>query len=195
MGIIVPRHNAALIKTYQRSLFHDTQIPQSERIYTFYLLVRPLLKWLVPVFSEYNLERNEVESEIYLFCAELFKKFNPAKSSIIPYLEKYIPWTTNHWIRRLKKNNPFVSKNSPKDVQKESYTLQEQYYWHPEKILFEERYVGKVFTKAEKYVISILLTTDQADLTQSGLARIYGLSRTTMINQLKKLSKLEEIKP
>jgi hypothetical protein len=196
MGMTLSSKTANLMRTFANALFHKRDTPQSERIYAFYLLLRPMLSWLGETLSEYNLEKDEVESELYLFCAELFKRFNPKKSSIIPYLEKHIPWIAGHWVAKLKRN---IIPEEPQGLFIESEgtcEIQEQFYWTPENILFEERYIGKSFTVSEKYVIFRILIADKSDLTQAGLARICGLSRKTMINKLKEMSsKLEEIKP
>lgn len=195
MGMTIPTKNADLIRTYQNAIFHKKDVPKSERIYAFYLLLRPILSWLGKTLSEYNLQRDEVESELYLFCAELFNRFNPQRSSIIPYLEKHVPWIAGHWVEKMKRTMLYEIPSGLIKTSGEPNYIQEQFYWKPENILFEERYIGKFFTRAQKYIIFKVLTADKSDLTQTGLAKLCGLSRKTMINQLKELSELEEIKP
>jgi len=193
--MFISTNRANLLRTYQNALFHKINIPKSKRIYAFYLLLRPIISWLGTTLLKYNLEEDEVESELYLFCAELFNKFNPQKSSIVPYLEKYIPWIAGHWIDKFKRTILPEISSGLIDIQEEPYYIQEQFYWTPENILSEERYVGKSFTRSEKYVIYTVLRANRSELTQSNLARTCGLSRKTMINKLKEMSILEEIKP
>lgn len=193
MGIIIPRDREALIKKYQNALFNNPTEPKSERIYVFYLLVRPLLDWLVDIIKSYDLNKAEIESELYIYTANLFNYYNPNKSSIIPYLKKYIPWTATHLVHKLNRqtlkeqlNNNYIPENY--------YCLDEEYYWNPNKILFEERYVGKRFTTGEKYAIYRILFLDSSELTTVNLAKELGVSRITMINKLKELQELEEFK-
>lgn len=192
--MIIPHKTSYLIRLYQNSLFHDTTTLQSERIYVFYLLLTPILGWLKETLSRYDLEKDEIESEIYIYSAKLFKKFNPEKSSIIPYLEKHIPWEAGHLIERFERKTDKEIPYSLINTKEKTYEIQEEFYWDAKKILFEDRYVGKIFTRAEKYIILNIIAADKLDLTKSNLARLCGLSRITMIEKLKELSQLEEIR-
>jgi hypothetical protein len=179
--MLIPSAQAALLRNYQTVLFHDETHPVSERRYVFYLLLRPLLQWLNPILVGKGLEPNEVESEIFLLCSSIYDKFNPAKSSIVPYLEKQIPWSIEHLARRFKKKEA-TCYSAP-----EQYELEEEFYWTVPSILTEDRYIGKVFTRSMRHVIYNILTSDDQDLTTEALARKMQINRLTMRKNLNEI--------
>jgi hypothetical protein len=173
VGMKVPSARAELLRNYQKVLFHDDTNPLSERRYVFYLLLRPILQWLKLVLISNGLEPSEAESELFLFCCNLYTRFDSKKSSIVPYLERAIPWEINHLMRRFKRKELKIQ-----DIT-ESNKIEEEYYWNIPDIILEKRYVGKFFTSGEKYIISKILASDDDKLTQVDIATQLGVTRVT----------------
>lgn len=152
----IPSHRQELLRKHEKNLFFTEDIPKHERIYGFYLLIRPLLDWFKEELISKGLEQDEAESETYLCAAKIYGKFDTSRSSIIPYLEKAIPWYTAKALRRFEKTKePYITD----DIQQIS--INEEFYWDPIKILFEERYIGKCFTRAEKWAITKVLNEEK----------------------------------
>jgi hypothetical protein len=167
--VLIPNSKKRLLRKYEATLFYREDFPEEDRLYSFYLLLRPALGWLVPDLKACGLNSDEVESELFLFIAGLFQRFDNTKSSIIPYLEKQIPWKTRDLLQTLRKN---ILPETPSGWCRvdEPYEMNEEFYWRSPGILFEDRYVGKCFTRSEKYIINIILTADDSDLSQQRLA-------------------------
>jgi hypothetical protein len=179
--MLIPSARAALLRNYQSVLFSDETHPVSERRYVFYLLLQPILQWVKPILRRESLEADEIESEIFLLCAKIYDLFDSKKSSLVPYLEKQIPWSVEHLTRRFKKK-VIKTYSVPADS-----IIDEEFYWYMPNILIEDRYVGKVFTRAEKYIISKILTSDDDKLTQVDIAKQLGVNRITANRYLSEL--------
>ncbi len=169
----LPSARADLLRDYQRVLFHDDSNPVAERRYVFYLLLRPVLQWLKIDLVSKGLEPSEAESELFLLCCNIYERFDSKRSSIVPYLERQIPWSTGHLMRRFKKKEPKLQ-DTPEPI-----TTEEEYYWDNLNVLFEERYVGKLFTRSMRYVIYKILASDDDKLTQVDIATQLGVTRVT----------------
>ena len=182
----IPERTKKLFRKHENAIFFSSR-PQAEKIYDFYLLTRPLLTWVIPELRTLGLESDEIVSELYLLSASIFLGFDREKSSVIPYLEKYIPWHAAKVLRRLKKQwNPQI-KVQAEGLETEA-TLDEDFYWRMPGILFEDRWVGKCFTRAEKYLISIVLMADDSELSIVSLAAAANVDRkkiTTMLSDMK----------
>jgi len=186
--MLIPSARANHIRNYQTALFYSPTEPKSERMYVFYLLLRPILIWVKELMiTDFLLEPSEAESELYLLCCRLFDGFDKEKSTLIPYLKKYIPWKVNHLIRKLTKNSQREVPSGLIDLPEEPYEIDEEYYWKLPNVLFTERFIGKVFTRRQKYYISKILIADDNKLTKKDLAKSCGISRTTMILRLLEL--------
>jgi len=189
--MLIPSARASLIKYYQDALFYNPTEPKHERQYVFYLLLRPILLWVKDeIISRSSYEPSEAESELYLLCCRLFDGFDLQKSSIIPYLNKYIPWKIAHLLRNLNKG---YQKEIPSGLiaqEEEPYELQEEYYWKIPNILFTTRYVGNLFTIRQKYFIYILLMSDDNKITTKDLAESCNISRQTMKTRLLELKEV-----
>ena len=189
----IPSAQAQKLRDYQNSLFNNPTEPKSERIYVFYLLVRPHLLWLRDKLIEnFHMKNCEAESEVYIFCANLFNNFNYEKSSIVPYLVKYIPWIASKLERKLTRQ---LLKEVPSgliNIPEKPYGIQEEYYWKVPNILLTDRYIGKSFTRSEKYVIYMILTSDSKELTKNHLARKCNIDRKTMVSKLMDLREVLE---
>ncbi len=189
--MIIPSSQSKRIKEYERALFHVPTEPRSERVYVFYLLLRPILEWAKKFLKETELEACEIESELFLLSEKLFKRFDPTKSSIIPYLQNQLPWEVARLTAELK--NRELKEEFYIGIEEEGfYYLEEEFYLSAPKILFEEKYLGKDFTKAEKYLIYIILTVNDNELTQTKLASYCNVERKNITNRLSGLrEKLE----
>lgn len=173
-----------LFRKYERVLFHSEDVSKSERVYGFYLLLRPLLGWVKSSLLDLGLLAAEVESELFLLCERLFTNYNKEKSSLIPYLEQQLPWQVSKIIA--KTNKSLCLKEEPRGLLNINgdYNLDEEFYWRVPSFLFEDRYVGKCFTRSEKYVITKTLTADNKELSVQGLARLCNIDSRTMKNIL-----------
>jgi len=189
----IPSAQAQRLRDYQNSLFNNPTEPKSERIYVFYLLLRPCLLWLRErLIENFHMRSCEAESELYILCGGLFNSFNYKKSSIVPFLVKHIPWAASKLERKLTKQ---ILKEIPSGLitmPDEPYKIEEEYYWSVPDVLMNDRYVGKSFTKGEKYVIYTILTSDNEELTVSHLARKCNIDRKTMTQKLLDLKEVFE---
>jgi DNA-binding phage protein len=163
-------------RLYERSLFRNREEPRSERLYVFYLLLRPIILWLKDELVIRGLEPDEAESEIFLLADDIFKHFDTTKSSIIPYLMKAIMWRINKLRKKLDeqelKEEPYGLLKMP-----EEYYIDTECYLKPLEFIFEDRYLGKCFTNGEKYLIYIILTADDKSLNNTELARRANIGR------------------
>jgi len=180
--MFLPSATRKLLRYYERVLFHDEGYAKSERVYAFYLLLKPLLEWIRIEIRDIGLVDDEIESEIYILCAELFNKYDKNKSSIVPYIERQLPYFVSNCFNRLNKNytcQDFLY--SPNNT----YELDEEFYWRTPGILFEDRYVGKCFTRGQKYIIHRILVSDEKELaSKKKLAEACNMSRISMLNKL-----------
>lgn len=179
-----------LFRKYEGALFHSDSSSREDKVYGFYLLMRPLLGWAKRSLLELGLLADEAESELFILCERLFSGYNKYKSSLIPYLERQLPWQISKMFNRVKKY--MCEEEVPYGLfaLEEEYELDEEFYWTTPGILFENRYIGKFFTRSEKYVISILFTADEKDLSAQGLARLCGIDRRIMKEMLNGLQEV-----
>ena len=177
-----------LFRKYEGALFHSDTSSREDRVYGFYLLMRPLLGWVKSALLEKGLLAAEAESELFLLCESLFSRYNKHKGSLIPYLEEQTPWQVSEMLAKV--NKYMCHKEIPKGLitLDGQYTLNEEFYWAGPNILFEDRYVGKSFTRSIRYVIFTVLVADDKKLSMQNLAETLGLCRHTI------KSKLNEIK-
>jgi len=190
MKSLIPARRAELLRNYEHALFYQKEQPQHERLYAFYLLVRPLFDQLKEDLLLEGLEPDEVESELFILAADIFKGFEPEKSSVIPYLSKALIWKTGHLLRRLEKSS---LGETPGGLLKSSrpYRLSNEVYLKSPDILFEDKYLGKCFTKGQKYLISIILTADDK-LEKSELANKAGICKENLRNRLSEIKSILE---
>jgi predicted DNA-binding protein YlxM (UPF0122 family) len=174
----IPSGRAKLLSDYQNALFYNPTEPKNKRIYVFYLLVKPLLLWSAKSFKQAGLEKDEIESEFYLLAAKLFENFDVTKSSIVPYLEKRVPWYVK---KRLDSINKYCNKiNALVD-----YTYSCTMEGISQDFLFSAQ---KLFTADEIYVISKVLTLDKEDLNTSSIAEALKVNRKTVYKYLDKIA-------
>ena len=193
--MLIPARNKNLLRKYEGVLFYSDSQLLEDRIYGFYLLVRPLLGWLKKELVALNLEVDEAESELYILCGALFRRFERDKSSIIPYLEKQLPWQAANLLKTIKKQTRPLEESPYRDMSM-PYIMDEEFYWRVPGILFEDKYVGKCFTRGEKYLIYMILTTDDKNLSVKKLADKAQMDRRRMKDILSDISStttMEEI--
>lgn len=184
----IPSKRKQLFRNFQDALFYKDYSYQ-ERSYSFYLLLRPILEF-IKVRLEGYLESEEIESVLYLMCIDVFNNFDKDKWSIVPYLENSLPWYISKVINEHKEQNIPVELAG----EEEEYILDEEFYWR--NILLEDTYVGKCFTRGEKYLIYNIIESDKKDLSVNALARKLNIKRwymKKMLQELKDIFKLEEI--
>lgn len=176
------------LRKFERTLL-SKDYSYNDRMYTFYLLMLPVLEWVKPSFYGLGLSKYEVETEIYLLVDRIFKNFDPDRSSLVPYLERSVKWHLDKCIRRLLKTQ--VEEPAGLLLEEELvYHLSENFYWNQNNILFEERYVGKCFTRAEKYLIYRIINMDSDKLSQRKMSESLGISRENLrlrLNDLKRV--------
>lgn len=187
--MLIPSAQADKLREYQNGLFHRNDIPEHDRRYALYLLLRPKLGWLKQKLKELDLEGAEAESEIYLMCCQLFKMFDPQKSSLVPFLTRHIPWEASKLIRKLSKHTDIPSGLIKPD---EEYWMDEEFYWTIPHILLEDRYIGNLFTASEKYLIYVILESDTDELHQVSIASKMQINRKTWISRMKELKEILE---
>lgn len=189
--MLIPSKQANLIRKVVGPLFTQPEGTKKQRIKVFYKLIRPLLSWLKEdIINTFGLEPAEAESEIYLFCAILFNKYNFNKSSIIPYLSKYIGLLKTNFYRKLHKQSLKEIPSGLINQEESEYELNEEWYYTVPNILFEDRYIGKLFTFDEKYVIYVLLMSDNNELNLKQLAINCNIDKRVLSKKLNKIAYL-----
>jgi hypothetical protein len=176
-----------LFRKYERAIFYTPETSQQDRVYAFYILLRPLLGWAKRSLMKKGLLAAEAESELFMLCEQLFREHKKYTSSIVPYLEAQIPRRVADMLSRVEKYMcPLEEPSGLVDTGGE-YALDEEFYWTVPNILWEDRYVGKCFTRSEKYLIYMILAADQRQLTAQGLAKLLKIDRRTVATMLSDL--------
>lgn len=190
--ISIPAKKRKLFRKYEGALFFAIdQFTREERLYAFYLLLLPLLQWLKKDLAEYNLEPEELDSELFLLAERIFSRFDKDKTSIVPYLRTWIPIFIKEMKHKLKKNYGELIVEAP--LSDEYHYIDEEFYWND--IIFQDTWAGKCFTRGEKYFIYVILTSDNNKLSQRSLAETTNMGRQTvnnMLQDLKEVLQLEE---
>jgi hypothetical protein len=174
------------------TILRNNSVKESTKRNLFYHELRyHLLDWLIPKIKELDYEDAEINSELFLFSCRLYKEYDQSKSSLVPYLESRMDWKiANLFSRRLNKRPPILKEPFYKDY---SYEMDNEVYLSsPSSILFENRYLGKVFTSSLKCVIQELLEEDR--LNYLNLSQKLGISSFLLKIKVEKIrSKLEEM--
>lgn len=156
----------------------------NDRLILFHKIVSPLYGKFIEKLLETGLSQEETPGELYLISDNILKKYNPNKSSLVPYIERILFWYLNQ-IRPNKNYYPleFI----------EEYQLDEEFYYSIPNILLEEKYIGKLFTKEEKYIIYKLILLDKLSIRQ--LAKELNISRESLIQIINNIKeKLNEVR-
>ena len=145
-------------------------------------------KLLSPIMKEKGLTKDEINSELFIFCAALIKRYDPKKSSLIPFLCHQVPWEMARFFKKF--SRPVILQEQ---IQREySYKLNEDCYLeYLESILFENRFIGKVFTPDERCVIYHIALDEGVNCLK--LSRKLGIDRKTIKDKVESIrSKLSE---
>jgi len=186
----IPSRRKKLFRNYEQAIFHKDYSYQ-ERSYSFYLLLRPLLEFLKDRLVG-SLEEAAAESELYLLCHKVFDSYDPSRSSIVPYLENCLDFTIGDYLKDLDLEE--LTEEVLLADPGEEYTLDEEFYW--KNILFQNTYVGKCFTRGEKYIIYTIIESDEKDLSVTRLAKRLNRKRWQMkekLLEIKEVFELEDI--
>lgn len=175
------------LRKFEKTLYNKDH-PYNDRLYAFYLLMLPVLEWVKPSFYGIGLSNEETETEVFLMVNNIFNGYNSDKSSLVPYVENSIKWQLDKCIRRLLKTR--VEEPSGFLLEDDSYFLEENYYWNGNKVLFEDRYIGKCFTRSEKYLIHKIINTSSDRLSHRLMSEDFKISRENLrlrLNDLKEV--------
>lgn len=137
------------------------------------------------LINSISLSSEELDSELYICCYNIYKRYDPTRSSLVPYLANGIVWELEKLQKRLKKTE--LKEFLKKKKRTNCYYMQEEYYLDPLKILKETKYL-KNFTKVDKFLILGMLLSENNELSKEKFAKKYKVTRPTMtrlINQLK----------
>lgn len=165
--ILIPSQIANQIRDKETLLFFKDSLSLAAKRKIFFYLIRPLLDWLFDRIKEnYNLEDNEIESELFIYSCKLFHSFDKSKSSIVPYLQKYIIFYAQKLETKLNKS----TLNKETLVCKEKFTfLNDDFILL--NILFESRFEGRYFTNKEKYIINRILELEDSKISRINIAK------------------------
>lgn len=155
----------------------------NDRLILFHKVVSPLYGKFTEKLLYNGIKEEEIPSELYLISDKILKKYNPNKSSLVPYIERMLFW----YLSQIKKDKIYY----PLEFIEE-YQLDEGFYYAAPNILFEEKYIGKLFTKEEKYIIYKLILLDKLSIRK--LARELNISRESLIQIINNIKeKLNEV--
>lgn len=175
--MLIPSKTANRLRELEEPLFLRPNLKRSIRQQVFFKAILPLLEWLrVKIRLNYDLEEDEITSELYLMSCDLFNTFNKNKSSIIPYLEKYIIFFAQKLETKL--NRCTINKDGLL-CRKDFTCIEEEYYWNKKDLLLGNKYISNVFTNSEKYIIINILELDDDKLTKAEIARKLKLNIKT----------------
>ena len=164
------------IRKYETILLNK-EYKYTDRLKLFHKIISPLYKNISERLLLTGTFKKDLDGSLYLISDEIFKKYNPERSSLVPYIERVLFWYLDQ-IKEKKEYYPleFI----------EEYQLDEEFYYRVPNILFEDKYIGKLFTIEEKYVINQILTSDSFSIRK--LSRDLSISRESLkqiINSIK----------
>ena len=177
--MLIPSRIANNIRTFEHSLLSTDH---ENRGKGFYIAIRPILKWVKPYLVREGLTSDEAESELYLLSADLLKGYNPNRSSLVPYVQRQTLWYMEAMSKRVKRFSRFDYEEL--GGYDKTYELKDEIYLATPQILFEERYIGKVLDRTEKFIVSQILESDSKELSQAKLAKRLDIDRKTMRKKL-----------
>jgi hypothetical protein len=129
----------------------------------------------------------EVESEMYIFCCDVYLGFDRSRSSIVPYLERQLPWHAKALCKRIDsarlKEEPSGLIRKPIDT-----TINESFY--SKDLILNNSSVGKCFTRGQKYLIYVILTADDKELSQRALAKTLNVDVRCIRKMIYKIRRL-----
>lgn len=181
------RKTKRILRNYANALFHQKKGSLSRRRYVFYLALRSSLGWVKDSLIDEGLEEDEAESEIFLLTTRLFKKYNPERSSIVPYIEGCLSYKAADLIRKHKEPPALPPRFLHPE---ESYEIEGEYYLTGPGFLFENRWLAKNLSRSQKHLILKVLMTDSTGARS--LANNCLLGKSTVTNQLQDIAGIME---
>ena len=175
-----------ILRNYANALFHKKRWSAAKRRYVFYLILRSSLDWVYDGLLKTNLEKDEIESEIFLLTTRLFSRYDPYKSSIVPYIEKHLPWKVGMLIKKYTQSDP--NYEAPIEY---SYEMDDnEFYLTSPGFLFEKKWLAKHLSQAQKHLILRVLLTDSISLRS--LAKECRLSKSAVAGRLQYIADIIE---
>lgn len=178
----IPEKTRKLLRKYSFILTSEEYNHQS-RVKIYYYLLRPQLGWLEETLIK-NCEKDEVNSILYLMVDSLIKRYDFRRSSIVPYLGTSLPWAASSIIKNIEKFN--VEEPCGLSLPEDSYEYPDEIYLRLPSVLFMNKWLFKDLQKCYKYLIYIVLASDQ-DITYKELANNSGLGRTETYYRISEL--------
>lgn len=172
------------IGKFERAILNEEH-SYGDRLYTLYLILYNKLQLLKSQFEISTLEPDEIQSELFLLCDDLYKKYDRTRSSLVPYIEKYIYILPTHTIAGLKKR--YSSEKISLTEEEISTTLSECYFSAPN-ILFENKYIGRILDRSEKYILYKIILMDE-EPSERNISKEIGLSRENTRQRLKEIKR------
>ena len=179
----LPHKTKKTLRNYTNALFHQKKWPVSKRRYVFYLILKSSLGWIKDSLLTAGLEEDEAESEIFLLTTRLFTDYNPNKSSIVPYIERYLSWKVADLINKYKKEQTLSAEFL---CIENSYEIESEFYLTIPGFLFEERWLAKSLSQFQKHLILKVLSTDST--SARSLANNCLLGKSTVCKQLQDIA-------
>ena len=184
-----------LFRKYEHVLFYSESYGFQGKNFCFYLLLRPILGWVKSSLLAKGLNNSESESELFILSTEIYMNYDRDKSSIVPYLENQLPWFVSRMIARIEKELCLNEVPAGLTEIEGTYLMDENFYWKSPSILLEDRYIGKCFTRSEKYIINTIIVSDDNKLSVQGLAKKCNMDRKRMkarLSDIKEILQMEE---
>jgi hypothetical protein len=178
----LPERRRKLLRNYSRALT-SREYSKSDKRYVLYLLLRPSLTWFKNALKKKGLEEDETESEVYILTDRLLNRYDPTRSSFVPYIEKQLPWMAS---RAIYNNKELREVPCGIDIDMGSYEIEQEVCLSVPNILLENRWIARDLSFSEKNLILRLLTAD--DSSCRTLANGCGESKSSINNRLNDLS-------
>lgn len=183
MKWLIPYKTAQKLRKLSIPLFYEEELSLTKKRIIFWRVLNSSLLWIHTRLVEIGLDPCEADSEIFILCCELFDKFDINKSSIIPYIENNIRFKAAELMRKVKKDPAILSGLLQLEG---TYEMDNEVYLTSPGFLFENKWLAKNLSQAQKNLILKILTTDP--LTKKDLANRCRLSKNTVRTQLQNIA-------
>jgi len=174
----IPHKKKEKVNKIQYAIASDLISDQMKK-HIFFKLVNNLLTWTREELKKYDLEEHEIDSEIFIMSCSLLDRFDETRSSLIPFLERHIDWELSRLFKKLRREVILKEK-----IQKDYIIVfaDEIYLKSPELFIFEDKFLGKLFTQSEKYVIHEILLEEH--INYLNLSEKLSIDRRTLKNKI-----------
>ena len=162
------------------------ECPYIERLNLFFVILKPALWWVKRRLVENGLVKDEITSEFYLLCNTILKRYDPAKSSLIPYLLYAVPQAVSKLIDSVA---PKGHESLLLEITEENqYVMMDEIYLSTPALLFEDRWLLKNLQRSQKSIINNIIASESDDLNIKKLANSSGFSHTKMYRCISELA-------